>query len=194
MPNSIFSILFTFFFLSIFYNNAIAQVDIRQPKVYTTVDRMPCFIECNKNQREQDRRKCCDEQVKNFMLDHLEYPTAAKRANLEGTVIIRFVVDKDGKVIDPKILSDLGKGCEEEALRVINMMPRWETPGMQANKNVAVQFDLPVRFSLDEMSRPKGKTTVKDIATAVVVVGGFLWIAKKIRDKEKHKKKKIIRD
>jgi TonB family protein len=174
----------------IFYNNTNAQVDIRKEKVYTTVDRMPCFIECENNRSEKDRRACCDKEVKEFMLDHLVYPSQAKRENLEGTVIIRFIVDKDGTVIEPEIVSDIGRGCGVEALRVINLMPRWETPGMQANQKVPVQFDLPVRFSLDEKDRPRGKTTAKDIATAAVILGGFIYAAKKINDKNRKKKNK----
>jgi len=191
MQKPFFLAIFTFISICVFHNNTNAQVDIRKEKVYTSVDRMPCYLECGKNLLEKDRNECCAEEVRKFMLEYLKYPTQARRSNLEGTVIIRFIVDKDGDVIQPKILSDIGQGCGVEALRVVKLMPRWETAGMQNNKNVPVQFDLPVRFSLDEVDRPSGgDISVKEVVTAAVIIGGFLFAAKKINDNRKEKKKR----
>jgi protein TonB len=66
--------------------------------------------------------------------------------------VIQFVVEKDGKIADPRIVRDIGAGCGEEALRVVEMMngmsERW-TPGKQRGRPVRVQFTLPVRFRLE---------------------------------------------
>jgi len=195
MQKSFFLTIITFISICFFYNNTNAQVDIRKEKVYTSVDRMPCFLECGKNISEKNRRECCAEEVRKFMLDYLKYPNRAIQSNLQGTVIIRFIVDKDGDVIEPEILSDIGKGCGMEALRVVKLMPRWETPGMQNNKRVAVQYDLPVRFSLDDEGRPSGgDVSLKEVVTAAVIIGGFLFAAKKINDKRKAKKKRKKQD
>ncbi len=190
MKNSILSFFIVLTFCCVFYNNTNAQVDIRKNKVYTSVDIMPCFIECGDNLSKEERLNCCDEKLRNYMLNHLKYPAEAKRANVQGSVIVRFTVDTDGSVVDTELVENIGKGCGTEVLRVMHRMPKWETPGMQNNENVAVQFDMPIKFSLDEISIPRGKITAREIVTAAVVVGGFIYAFKKMRDIEKKKKKK----
>jgi protein TonB len=62
-------------------------------------------------------------------------------------VYLTFVVEKDGSVTDVRILRGIGGGCDEEAIRVIHMMPKWN-PGLQINKPVRVQFNMPIKFTL----------------------------------------------
>jgi protein TonB len=76
------------------------------------------------------------------------YPTVAKESGIAGTVIVTFVVEKDGSVTNVKILKGIGGGCDEEAVRVVKAMPKW-SPGKQDGKPVRVQFNLPIRFSLE---------------------------------------------
>ena len=59
----------------------------------------------------------------------------------------QFVVEKNGSVTDVKVLRGIGGGCDEEAIRVVKNMPKW-TPGKQRGKPVRVQFNLPVKFTL----------------------------------------------
>jgi protein TonB len=56
-------------------------------------------------------------------------------------------VEKDGSISNTQILRDIGAGCGEEALRVVNDMPKW-IPGEQRDKKVRVKFTLPVKFTL----------------------------------------------
>jgi protein TonB len=60
-------------------------------------------------------------------------------------------VEPDGSISNPEIVRDIGAGCGEEALRIVNMMPEW-IPGRQRGKAVRVQFNLPVRFDLVDQS------------------------------------------
>lgn len=71
----------------------------------------------------------------------------ARENGIEGIVYVTFVVDKDGKVKDAKILRGKGAGLDEEALRVVRSMPDWK-PGKQNGRAVAVQYNLPVNFKL----------------------------------------------
>jgi protein TonB len=57
------------------------------------------------------------------------------------------VVEKDGRVTDVRVLRGIGGGCDEEAIRVVQNMPKW-TPGKQRGKSVRVQYNLPVKFTL----------------------------------------------
>lgn len=84
-----------------------------------------------------------------FLTENIKYPHKALESGVQGTVYVGFVVEKDGSINDAKVLRGIGKGCEEEALRVIRMMPKWE-PGAQRSKPVRVQITLPIIFSLDK--------------------------------------------
>jgi protein TonB len=71
----------------------------------------------------------------------------ANSAGISGVVYVTFVVDKDGKIKDVKVLRGIGGGCDEEAVRVVKNMPAWK-PGKQRGKSVTVQYNLPIRFTL----------------------------------------------
>jgi len=71
----------------------------------------------------------------------------ARESGIQGTVYVTFVVERNGNVTDVKILRGIGGGCDEEALRVVQNMPKWE-PGKQRGKPVRVQFNMPIKFTL----------------------------------------------
>jgi TonB family protein len=80
-----------------------------------------------------------------FINGRVKHPTEAARKGVSGLVYVRFVVEKDGSVTQPKLLKGIGSGCDEEAVRVISMMPNW-TPGEHEGKKVRVFHSLPVAF------------------------------------------------
>ena len=82
-----------------------------------------------------------------FLADNIKYPQMAKESGIQGRVFVTFVVEKDGHVTDVRILRGIGGGCDEEAIRVVKSMPKW-TPGKQRGKSVRVQYNLPVKFTL----------------------------------------------
>jgi protein TonB len=82
-----------------------------------------------------------------FLAENIQYPLQASELNIQGTVYLQFVVDSKGNITDAKILRGIGGGCEEEALRVIKMMPQWH-PGRQNGKSVRVLYTMPVSFKL----------------------------------------------
>ncbi|WP_138430956.1 energy transducer TonB [Fodinibius saliphilus] len=77
---------------------------------------------------------------------HIEYPKNARMAGIEGRVIVQFVVNKKGEVEDPKVIRGIGGGCDQEALRVVNLA-QFE-PGRQRGNAVCVQYSLPITFVL----------------------------------------------
>ena len=82
-----------------------------------------------------------------YLADNIKYPTMARESGIQGRVYVTFVVERDGSVTDVRVLRGIGGGCDEEAIRVVSNMPKW-VPGRQRNKPVRVQFNLPVRFTL----------------------------------------------
>ncbi len=83
-----------------------------------------------------------------FIQKNLKYPKKARKKEIEGRVIIQFVINKEGKVTKAKILRDIGYGCGEEALKVVNKMPKWK-PATQRGKPVKVMMTLPFNFKLE---------------------------------------------
>jgi len=84
-----------------------------------------------------------------FIGNNLKYPQQAKSARVEGQVFVEFYVEKDGSITVGKVLHGIGYGCDEEALRVIGLMPKWE-PGTQRGKRVRVRHTLPITFVLGD--------------------------------------------
>lgn len=82
-----------------------------------------------------------------YLASSLHYPDVARESNIEGVVIVEFIVNEDGAVSNAVVRRGIGGGCDQEALRVVNNMPRWK-PGKQNGKAVKVFFALPIRFVL----------------------------------------------
>ena len=83
-----------------------------------------------------------------FLYKNITYPAQAIESKQEGQVVIQFVVTKNGKIIDPKVVKSVSPSLDAEAIRIINLMPDW-TPGKQKNgQEVNSRFTLPVRFTL----------------------------------------------
>mgnify|MGYP003675969537 CR=1 FL=1 len=87
-----------------------------------------------------------------FLARNIHYPTIAAKDNIQGTVIINFIVNEEGYIQQPKVEKGLGYGLEEEATRVVLKMPQWK-PAMQNGKPVAVEYTLPVEFALESPTK-----------------------------------------
>ncbi len=91
-----------------------------------------------------------DDAIGRYLSENIKYPKAASEKNIEGTIFTSFIIGKDGTVYNVKTIgTKKGGGLEEEAIRVIKAMPRWK-PGKQNGKEVAVQWNLPIRFTLQD--------------------------------------------
>lgn len=89
------------------------------------------------------------EELMKFLARNLRYPKAAQNVDVEGKVYVQFVVNREGKVSQVTVLKGIGYGCDEEAVRVMNLMPAW-TPGKQGGKAVSVRYNLPISFKLQK--------------------------------------------
>jgi TonB family protein len=86
-----------------------------------------------------------------WLNNHVEYTQQALDNNTDGTIQVSFVVDENGKVIHPKVISPkkLGSGLDEEALRAFDNMPSWK-PGKVAGKKVKTRLEVPITFQLED--------------------------------------------
>jgi len=113
------------------------QTVIEQPQqaeIFTVVEEQPGYPG-----GEESRIK--------FLQDNIKYPEEAKELGIQGKVFVTFVVEVDGSITDARVLRGIGGGCDEEAIRVVKSMPKW-VPGKQRGVPVRVQFNLPIKFTL----------------------------------------------
>lgn len=94
-----------------------------------------------------------DESRLKYLRRQVRYPEAALKAQIQGTVMIVFIVERDGSISNINVASRIGGGCDEEAIRVTKEMPRWE-PGKQHGRAVRVMVRMPIVF------RIPGKSTL----------------------------------
>lgn len=90
-----------------------------------------------------------EEALIKFISQNFKYPDEAIKQDISGRVIIQFVVTKEGKIVNQKILRSAGPILDQEAIRVVKAMPPW-SPGKQNGQNVNVYFTLPIVFKLPE--------------------------------------------
>jgi protein TonB len=110
------------------------EEEVVEEPIFTIVEDMPSF-------------PGGDAALMKYLGQNIKYPSIAKDAGIQGTVYVTFVVDEKGEVNDVKVLRSIGGGCDEEAIRVVESMPKWK-PGKQRGKPVKVQYNLPIRFTL----------------------------------------------
>ena len=82
-----------------------------------------------------------------YLSKNIKYPTIAQENGTQGRVIVQFVVNRDGSVVDPVVARSVDPYLDKEALRVISTMPKWN-PGQQRGKPVRVRYTVPVSFRL----------------------------------------------
>lgn len=110
------------------------EEEVEEAEIFTVVESMPEFPGGQTS-------------LFQYLQKNIEYPEIAKESGIQGRVFVTFVVEKDGSVTDVRVLRGIGGGCDEEAVRVVKSMPKWN-PGKQRGKPVRVQFNLPVKFTL----------------------------------------------
>jgi TonB family protein len=110
------------------------QLNIDDQQVFTSVEQNPSFPG-----GERARIK--------FLQSNIKYPHDAISNHIDGKIIISFIVEKDGSLSSIKALNSIGSGCEDEAIRVTKLMPKWN-PGKQSGNPVRVYFNMPITFSL----------------------------------------------
>ena len=88
-----------------------------------------------------------DEACMKWLQEHIKYPQICIEQNVQGRVYVGFVVNRDGSIVDVKIIKSPDNNLSKEAERVVKLMPKWK-PAKQGNKTVRSRFNLPVNFRL----------------------------------------------
>ncbi|WP_057936099.1 energy transducer TonB [Algoriphagus resistens] len=120
------------FFTALPGHTALAQTE--SGKVYKEVDEMPTPPEGIDGWN-------------NYLAKNMKYPKAARKSKVEGMVMVSFVVQQSGEISNVEIVRGIGKGCDEEVVRLVKESPKWK-PGKKDGNIVKTQMMLPVNFKL----------------------------------------------
>ena len=113
----------------------VLEVDGNAEEVFMVVENMPEFPGGTA-------------ELMKFLAQNIKYPVEAQQKGEQGRVIVQFVVGKDGKLSDIKIMRSISPALDAEAIRVVKAMPDWK-PGTQRGQAVAVKYTIPISFSLE---------------------------------------------
>ena len=83
-----------------------------------------------------------------YLAENLVYPLEARGSGIQGKVYVQFVVWTDGSIRDVEVVKGVHELLDNEAIRVVKMMPNWQ-PGEQLGKKVPVRYRLPIKFTID---------------------------------------------
>ena len=134
-------------------NNEISHMrPISSGEIFKVVDQMPRFPGCEDQPVGHERDDCAKTKMLEYIYQNLKYPQEARKNQVEGQVVLQFVVGQDGILREIRIARDIGSGCGKAAADVIESMNdkklKW-TPGVQKGRNVDVLYTLPVKFKLE---------------------------------------------
>jgi protein TonB len=120
------------------------EEDFEEDTPFMIVENMPAFGPCT-SMRGDERHQCTQMEIIRYVSSNTKYPPIAKDAGIQGTVFVYFVVGKNGKVKDVKVLREVDPRLDKEAMRVVESLPQFEA-GQQRGKSVSVQYTIPVKF------------------------------------------------
>ncbi|MDR3137413.1 MAG: energy transducer TonB [Tannerellaceae bacterium] len=113
---------------------AVEEEEESEHQIFTVVEKMPEF-------------PGGQSALLRFLATSIKYPVIAQENGIQGRVVVAFVVNKDGSVVEAEVVRGVDPSLDKEALRVIGIMPKW-SPGEQRGKPVRVKYTVPVQFRL----------------------------------------------
>lgn len=119
-------------------------------EIFIRAEEMPSLDACAKVNDRDQKWICTQEAMLAFVYKQIKYPPVARENGVQGTVVVSFVIDKEGQLTDIEMLRDIGGGCGDEVLRIVNLLNtqmNW-SPGKQRGQPVKVRVNLPVKFKL----------------------------------------------
>lgn len=103
--------------------------------VYANVDELPVFTGG-------------DTGLNNYIRKNTLYPAEAKKNNIQGKVLVKFIVQKDGSVSHASVVKEVNPLLDAEAVRVVSSLPKFEKPGKKNGETVSVYYVIPISFTL----------------------------------------------
>lgn len=112
-----------------------ARTADNKPKIFEVVDQMPSF-------------PGGQQALFVYLSNHIRYPAFCEDKGIQGRVIVKFVVEKDGSLSDINVTKSVHPFLDKEAVRVISGMPRWIPGRLKSGETIRVKYTIPVTFRL----------------------------------------------
>ena len=126
-----------------------------------------------------------------YIARHVKYPAISIENGAQGIVSVRFIIEKDGSISNPKIAQGVDEYLDKEAIRVISSMPKWK-PGMQKGQPVRVKYTVPVTFRLDGKDIKSNEARHLELKTDTVFQENPLRIGKETFSLKDWKEKPLL--
>lgn len=159
--------LLLFWFISILsVQQTVAQTDsikVTSDKIYElfNIERQPSF-------------PGGETAMMQYISQNLKYPALARENGIQGSVVLSFVIEKDGNVSNTQIVRDIGGGCGKEAARVVAAMPKWE-PGAANGQPIRVRYTLPIRYKLEGKGAASETPAIENKASRTEATRDEIW-------------------
>ena len=124
---------------------AAAQTDGDTPLEY--VEQMPVWSTCTAEATSDAAANCTNARIAQYIAEHVTYSRKMRKQNVEGTVIARFVVERDGSISSIEIVRSVAPELDDQVTQALAGMPAFQ-PGTQRGKAVRVRYAIPVKFAL----------------------------------------------
>ncbi len=163
-------IQFTIILTFVFSNTLMGQGNIlsnseKENEVFKVVEEMPRFPGCEGLETQAEKKKCADAKMLDYIYANLVYPAEAIEKNVAGQVVLQFMIEIDGSISEIKIVREIGFGCGQASVDVIESMntlgKAWR-PGHQRGKPVRVLYTLPIKFDTQKKDTQKKDTQKKN--------------------------------
>jgi len=123
------------------------------PLQFAVVEKKPVFPGCEDFESEDERSICFQQKMGQHIGANFKFPETARKEGASGVIIVNFIIEKDGSISEAKIIRSVHPDLDEEALRVILLLPTFH-PAMQRGKPVRMSFNMPINARVNGKSNP----------------------------------------
>jgi len=114
---------------------------------FKEIETIPTFNGCNNKSKNEEIKDCFNQKIAEHIAKHFKYPNKAIRKEIQGKVLVSFIISKTGEITNVKAANKTHPILEAEAIRIIKLLPRM-TPGKQKGEPVNVAYTIPINFKL----------------------------------------------
>ena len=155
--------LFIFIGILVFSSGLFAQNEPLSKDIDTTVyyevDKKPVFSGCEDLEIEWEIVDCFGQSMREHVANHFSYPQDAQDNGIQGLVIVKLIVNTDGSVSDLEIVRSVYPSIDEEALRVMSLLPRMHQPAIKGGEPVRMSFNMPINAKIEKETDAVGPST-----------------------------------
>ncbi len=122
-------------------------------EVYKVVQFTPRFPGCEDLQTQKEKKSCADAKMLKYIYNNLKYSEEAINKKVNNGLVVQFIIETDGYITDINVIKDIGYGCAQSAIDVVESMNHMEElwiPGSHFGRNVRVKYTLPIKFNLSK--------------------------------------------